>query len=42
MIGWNTVYDPHNRRPVTAASRIWGLGDAVWFNDQCFAGLMAG
>ncbi|WP_082655586.1 MGH1-like glycoside hydrolase domain-containing protein [Aureimonas sp. D3] len=42
VIGWNTVYDPLNRRPVTAASRIWGLGDAVWFNDQCFAGLMAG
>ncbi len=42
VIGWNTVYDRGNRRVVTAASRIWGLGDAVWYNDQCFAALMAG
>ncbi|WP_182086250.1 trehalase family glycosidase [Aureimonas sp. ME7] len=42
VLGWNTVYDRLNRRPYTAASRIWGLGDAVWYNDQCFAALMAG
>ncbi|MBB3937014.1 amylo-alpha-1,6-glucosidase [Aureimonas phyllosphaerae] len=42
VIGWNTVYDRLNRRPTTTASRIWGLGDAVWYNDQCFAALMAG
>ncbi len=42
VVGWNTVYDRLNRRPYTTASRIWGLGDAVWYNDQCFAALMAG
>ena len=42
VIGWNTVYDRQNRRQTTTASRIWGLGDAVWYNDQCFAALMAG
>ncbi|KQT54279.1 glycoside hydrolase family 37 [Aureimonas sp. Leaf454] len=42
VLGWNTLFDRHHRRPTTAASRIWGLGDAVWFNDQCFAALMAG
>ena len=42
VIGWNTVYDRRARRPTTTASRIWGLGDAVWYNDQCFAALLAG
>ncbi|MBB3771289.1 putative isomerase [Angulomicrobium tetraedrale] len=40
VLGWNTVFDASRRRTYTAASRIWGLGDAVWFNDQCFAALM--
>ncbi|GGE04016.1 hypothetical protein GCM10011390_23690 [Aureimonas endophytica] len=42
VLGWNTVYDRAGRRVTTAASRIWNLGDAVWYNDQCFAALMAG
>lgn len=42
VLGWNTLFDTTRRRPYTAASRIWGLGDAVWFNDQCFAALMGG
>ena len=42
VVGWNTVYDRLGRRPTITASRIWGLGDAVWFNDQCFAALLAG
>lgn len=42
VVGWNTVYDRRGRRPTTTASRIWGLGDAVWYNDQCFAALLAG
>lgn len=43
VIGWNTVYDPINKRPYTTASRLWDMGAfSVWFNDQLFAGLMAG
>jgi putative isomerase len=43
VIGWNTLYDPVNERPYTTASRLWDMGTfSVWYNDQLFAGLMAG
>ncbi|WP_118134401.1 trehalase family glycosidase [Oceanicella sp. SM1341] len=43
VIGWNTVWDPVNRRPYTSVSRLWPLGAfAVWFNDQTYAALMSG
>ena len=43
VIAWNTVFDPVNRRPYTAVSRIWNLGAfAVWYNDQTYHALMAG
>ena len=43
VMAWNTVFDPVNRRPYTAVSRIWNLGEfAVWYNDQTYHALMAG
>lgn len=43
IIGWNTVWDPENTRAYTKVTRIWNLGDfAVWYNDQCYAALLAG
>ncbi|NDW05935.1 glycoside hydrolase family 37 [Jiella sp. 40Bstr34] len=43
VMAWNTVWDPVNRRPYTAVSRIWNLGEfAVWYNDQTYHALMAG
>ena len=43
IVGWNTVWDEENDRPYTKVTRIWNLGNfAVWYNDQCYAALMAG
>ncbi|VDC19939.1 MGH1-like glycoside hydrolase domain-containing protein [Pseudogemmobacter humi] len=43
VMGWNTLWDGTNRRPWTAVSRIWHLGDfAVWYNDATFNALMCG
>ncbi|PZM14515.1 MGH1-like glycoside hydrolase domain-containing protein [Rhizobium tubonense] len=43
VVGWNTIWDRVNHRPYTAVTRIWNLGEfAVWYNDQTFAGLLAG
>ncbi len=43
IVGWNTIWDQTNHRPYTAVTRIWNLGTfAVWYNDQCYAALLAG
>ena len=46
VIGWNTVYDPVNRRPYTALSRNWASakfgGFGVWLDDVLYHGLLAG
>ena len=46
VIGWNTVYDPVNRRPYTALSRNWSSakfgGFGVWLNDVLYHALLAG
>ena len=43
IVGWNTVWDEENGRAYTKVTRIWNLGRfAVWYNDQCYAALMAG
>lgn len=43
ITGWNTVWDGENARPYTKVTRIWNLGRfAVWYNDQCYAALLAG
>ncbi|WP_198672349.1 MGH1-like glycoside hydrolase domain-containing protein [Pseudogemmobacter bohemicus] len=43
ITGWNTVWDEENARPYTKVTRIWNLGRfAVWYNDQCYAALLAG
>ncbi|WP_283178961.1 trehalase family glycosidase [Gemmobacter sp. 24YEA27] len=43
ITGWNTVWDAENHRPYTKVTRIWNLGRyAVWYNDQCYAALLAG
>ncbi len=43
ITGWNTVWDAENARPYTKVTRIWNLGRfAVWYNDQCYAALLAG
>lgn len=43
IVGWNTVWDDENARPYTKVTRIWNLGNfAVWYNDQCYAALLAG
>ncbi len=46
VIGWNTVWDPINRRPYTSLSRNWVSqkfgGFGVWLNDVLYHALMAG
>jgi len=46
VIGWNTVYDPVNRRPYTALSRNWSSvkfgGFGVWLDDILYHALLAG
>jgi len=46
VIGWNTVWDPVNRRPYTSLSRNWVAqkfgGFGVWLNDIFYHALLAG
>lgn len=46
VMGWNTVFDPENRRPYTALSRHWNTrkfgGFGVWLDDIFYHGLLAG
>ena len=46
VIGWNTVYDPVNRRPYTALSRNWSSakfgGFGVWLDDILYHAHLAG
>ncbi len=46
VIGWNTVWDPINRRPYTSLSRNWVSqkfgGFGVWLDDVFYHALMAG
>ncbi len=46
VIGWNTVWDPVNRRPYTSLSRNWVSqkfgGFGVWLDDVLYHALMAG
>ena len=46
VIGWNTVYDPVNRRPYTALSRNWSSakfgGFGVWLDDVLYHAHLAG
>lgn len=46
VIGWNTVYDPVNRRPYTALSRNWSSakfgGFGLWLDDILYHALLAG
>ena len=46
VIGWNTVFDPVNRRPYTALSRNWSSakfgGFGVWLDDVLYHALLAG
>jgi putative isomerase len=46
VIGWNTVWDPINRRPYTALSRNWVSqkfgGFGVWLDDIFYHAMMAG
>jgi len=46
VIGWNTVWDPINRRPYTSLSRNWVAqkfgGFGVWLDDILYHALMAG
>ena len=46
VIGWNTVYDPVNRRPYTTLSRNWSSakfgGFGVWLDDVLYHALLAG
>ncbi|MBX6322102.1 MAG: glycoside hydrolase family 37 [Rhodospirillaceae bacterium] len=45
VLGWNTVWDPVNRRPYTSLSRNWVAqkfgGWGVWLNDVLYHALMA-
>lgn len=45
VLGWNTVFDPHNKRIYTAASRSWAAGRfggyLLWLTDTLYAALMA-
>jgi putative isomerase len=45
VIGWNSVWDPVNRRPYTLLSRHWVAqkfgGFGVWLDDVLYHGLMA-
>jgi putative isomerase len=46
VMGWNTVWDPINRRPYTSLSRNWVAqkfgGFGVWLDDILYHALMAG
>ena len=46
VIGWNTVFDPVNRRPYTALSRNWSSakfgGFGVWLDDVLYHACLAG
>lgn len=46
VIGWNTVWDPINRRPYTSLSRNWVSqkfgGFGVWLDDIFYHAMMAG
>lgn len=46
VIGWNTVWDPVNRRPYTSLSRNWVAqkfgGFGVWLDDVLYHGLLGG
>lgn len=46
VVGWNTVWDPINRRPYTSLSRNWVAqkfgGFGVWLDDILYHALMAG
>ena len=46
VIGWNTVYDPVNRRPYTALSRNWSSakfgGFGIWLDDVLYHAHLAG
>ena len=46
VVGWNTVYDPVNRRPYTALSRNWSSakfgGFGVWLDDVLYHAHLAG
>jgi putative isomerase len=46
VVGWNTVWDPVNRRPYTSLSRNWVAqkfgGWGVWLNDVLYHALLAG
>jgi putative isomerase len=46
VMGWNTVWDPINRRPYTSLSRNWVSqkfgGFGVWLDDIFYHALMAG
>ena len=46
VIGWNTVWDPVNRRPYTSLSRNWVSqkfgGFGVWLDDVVYHALLAG
>jgi putative isomerase len=46
VVGWNTVWDPANRRPYTSLSRNWVAqkfgGWGVWLDDVLYHALMAG
>ena len=46
VIGWNTVYDPVNRRPYTALSRNWSSakfgGFGLWLDDILYHAHLAG
>jgi putative isomerase len=46
VVGWNSVWDPVNRRPYTLLSRHWVAqkfgGFGVWLDDVVYHGLMAG
>jgi putative isomerase len=46
LIGWNTVWDPINRRPYTSLSRTWVAqkfgGFGVWLTDIFYHAMLAG
>ena len=46
VVGWNTVWDPVNRRPYMTASRNWVAqkfgGFGVWLDDAFYHALMSG
>ncbi len=46
IVGWNSVYDPINRRPYMSLSRFWVAqkfgGFGIWLDDIFYHALMAG